>query len=174
MASTSPLSNCLEAVENVSRTFRGQPIEIKTRNWDIVNQMAQQILSLKEIERISLLKTISRDESGLLFGIARSAAEDSVIENNPSKLRLGLLALIFENLTEDYRESLMRLCLLDHSAKKLGILLEDLFDDVRASASEKVITLFDTYFREGERNIEAMGFVEDVDRNGDFTYTKTW
>ena len=174
MATTSPVSNCLDAVKNVHQTLKNNPTEMEIQYWVLIDNMVSHVMHMEESERLSLIETISRDESGLLFGAARSGSVDAVLRSDPFKLQLGLLALIIENLNEDYRESLMELCLLDHSAHKLGVVLDDMFDDVRAYASEKVESLFDTYLREGERNIEAMGFVEDVDRHGDFTYTRTW
>ena len=172
MSINSPISECSEAIANVHRTLKSNPVEMGLQYWALINQMVTKIFGMEKEERISLLKTISSDDSGLLLGAARSAAIDSVIEGDKSKLQLGLSALIIENLNEDDRESLIELSLLDNSARRLQTSLEIIFEDLKDLASENIQSLFCSYFQRENRSIGVMGYVESTDKNGQFTYKK--
>jgi hypothetical protein len=122
--------------------------------------------SLDPKERIALMNQITRDESGLLFGIAMSAAIWSVRESAAGRLSFGLLALILENRREDWRETLMHLCVLNHSANKLGVDLSRTYLEVRKLATPETAALMDAYFQSGERDLAAMGYIEFEDGDG--------
>lgn len=168
------VSDCLREIETVRQQFRGQPNEIRPRYRQLTEEMLKELTVMSKEERESLFSAMSRDESGLLLGISRSAATASVAESDGDRLYWGLLTLVMENQKQDYRETLMELTLLDNSARKLGLQLEDVFEQLKEYASEATRELFETYFREGSRHISAMGYVEAVDKNGRFTYERTW
>lgn len=168
------VSDCLRKIESVRQQFRGQPKEIRPRYRQLTEEMLKAFTQMSTQEREGLSSAISRDESGLLLGISRSAATASVAENDADRLYWGLLALVMENQKQDYRETLMELTLLDNSARKLGLQLEEVFEQVKEYALEATSELFETYFREGSRHLSAMGYVESVDKNGRFTYERTW
>lgn len=168
------VAECLKEFYAIRKKFRGQPNEIRPRYWQLTESMMLRFKRLSVEERKGFFNTLTKDETILLFGIARGAATESVIEQNDKRLYWGLLALVMENQTRDYRESLIELTLLDHSAKKIGTQLEAVFEQVKGFASEKTIKLFETYFREGIRDASAMGYVESLDKDGEFTYKQSW
>jgi hypothetical protein len=136
--------------------------------------MLDQIAGMNEQERGEISRDLSGEEWGLVFGIAESAALRSVRDNDPRKLRYGLLALLVEDLKEDYRESLISLTLLKRSAEKLRVELRDVFDQVKHVGSPRTRELFETYFAEGGKTLADMGYVETTDKDGEFTYKRAW
>lgn len=168
------VGECLKEIDAIRQQFRGQPEEFRPRYRRLTEAMMRRFLEMSDQERHSFFEELTREDSGLLFGISRSAATASIVEGNSERLQWGLLALIMENQKHDYRETLMELTLLDHSAQKLQVELETVFDPFKAYASEATSDLFQSYFREGVRQLGAMGYVEAKDKNGRFTYERTW
>lgn len=158
--SLNPLSKCLLDVECMIRKEKrsGTPDCIPEQYWEFVTRMFLDICAMTAEERERIMLGTSRAESGLLFGIAMGAAAWAVRERSPLKLRLGLLALILENGSEDYRESVRRLCVLNDSASRIGIDLQSLYFNVRQFSTEATSQVFDTYFQTGEKRIGAMGY----------------
>lgn len=58
---------------------------------------------------------------------AKIAAEDAVRRSSPRAIWDGLMAILVENFSRDYRDDLFRLVLLHHSAAKLGLNAAELF-----------------------------------------------
>ena len=56
------------------------------------------------------------------------------------RLRFGLLALIHRGQTGDYRDTIIEVALLDNSARKLSVRLEDLFEELRRLAATVAAT----------------------------------
>lgn len=168
MTNGTPISACLADVKHALKRAKehGAQSEGRAQYRALTERMLDEVSHMPPAERIRVIEQLTRDESGLLFGIATSAAIWSVRESMPERLRYGLLALLFENQREDFRETLMRLCLLQHSADKLGVDLQKLFLDVQEFASPEMRTLFESYFDEGERDISAMGYEEFDDGEG--------
>lgn len=174
MSTLNPVGQCLVDVQSSFREAKRRgDLEYGSRQYSaLTEEMLQRVLQIDAAQRAELSKELSREERGLLLGIARSAAIWSVRENAPGQLAFGVIALAIENL-RDYRESLMHLSLLDNSARKLGADLEVIYKSIRPNVSREVAELFDTYFREGDRSIAAMGY-EEVFEDGKFNYRRNW
>jgi len=84
------------------------------------------------------------------------------------------MALLVEDGRCDTRETLIELTLLDNSARKLGVELSDVYQTAVMFATEKMTSLMDLYFREGDRRLTAMGYVESTDKAGRFRYVQDW
>jgi hypothetical protein len=98
-------------------------------------------------------------------------AIESVRQNDPDLIREGLIALAIENARFDYRDSLVILSLLCHSARKLGFNDDD---PVRESLNLARLPwspyLVEWIERdEFQRSIQMMGFAEGENEGG-FTY----
>ena len=90
-------------------------------------------------------------------------------------LKKGLLALVLEGFTCDMRESIMRLTLLSHSAHKIGVDMERLFEEVASSTNgdaERVLREFVGRSVE-DKSIESMGYSEEMTSDG-FSYSRNW
>jgi hypothetical protein len=97
---------------------------------------------------------------------ARSFAERAVREKSAAHLFRGITALVVEQLTEAPRDNLRALCLLHHSALKIGLDPNHLFRFAEKFAKPEVAAFLMGYLAEGEKDITAMGYVESSDADG--------
>jgi hypothetical protein len=135
--------------------------------------MLAAVTVLPVAEREALLRSITREETNLLLSAARTSAAISVQRGDPSCLPLGMLCLIVENLTDDYRHTTIEVCLLNNSARKLNIELAKTYADLRHFATPEAAEFFDDYFESGAREIAMMGYVEEEGKYG-FRYRQNW
>lgn len=140
----------------------------------LLSELLAKFESASESDREAIRDSMSRESCGLLFGAAVDSATRAVREGNTERLRIGLAALLIENLKEDYRESLIKLTLLDHTARKLSSSLQGFYKDVRHFGASKGLELFDSYFSEGGKTLDQMGYCESSDDAGEFCYSRTW
>ena len=141
---------------------------------ELLGEMLSEFETASNGEREAIQAAMSRESSGLLLGAAEGAATWAVRENNPERLKVGLAALLIENLKEDYRETLIGLTLLHNAARKLSTDLEAKYNDVRHFGARKATELFDSYFAEGGKTLDEMGYQESVDDKGEFSYSRGW
>jgi hypothetical protein len=168
----SVVKDWLKNIQAFSRRFPGQTDKIRENYWHTFAELLATISD--DAERQNRDVVIAADNANMLFGVVRRSSAASVADGVPERLGLGLLALVLENAVTNPRRTLTELTLLDNSAQKLGRRLEDVYDEIVARASPKMDQLVRDYFAEGDRNIEAMGYVETVDSNGRFTYQQNW
>ncbi len=135
-------------------------------------QMLDEAIALPESTRNALMHGLTPEDSTLLLGMASGKAVCAVRDGAPEELRYGLIALVLEDRRQDWRETLRMLCLLNHSAGKLGVNLEAIYQSLKPLASTETARLMSGYFEGGERDIRAMGYKEDTSPDG-FIYTRT-
>lgn len=140
--------------------------------YALTTEMLRAALALSREDRSLMMRGLTREESGYLLGIAFSSAVDAVRERKAELLNEGLTAVILEDRKEDWRETLMMLCLLHNSAKKLGTDLRDIYATVKHYATEEMVQLIESYLDDGEKHVESMGYVEEEGLDG-FTYRRT-
>lgn len=169
MDNINPLGKCLSEVRALSR---GDKAEGERRGKQLSKQMLTEILALSEADRRALRSTLTRDEVGFLFGIAFSCAQDCVRGWSATDLTDGLLALIIEDKQEDFRRTLMHLCLLNHTAVKLGSDLQMVYEQLRVHAFPEMASFLDNWFHEGTKDIGMMGYAEGFSKDGRYTYTR--
>jgi hypothetical protein len=123
----------------------------------------------------AIAKQVGRKETGFLFGIAKSCAQSAISDNNAVRTRYGLMALMLENGHEDYRESLMRLSLLDNSARKLNCDFHETWNLLKNKCPGYIYKYIDAYFKRGGVSISEMGgYFESTDTDGSFIYKRNW
>ena len=145
---------------------QGNMAESMPRILSAVEDCFDAICDMPGENRIAALNQITDSESNFLLGVARSMAHQAVNDQSGKWLKYGLLALMFENLHEDDRVTIIELCLLDHSAKKLDEHLHERFNDIAAYGTNKVVELIKSYFGSGGQNIHSMRYEECYDDNG--------
>jgi hypothetical protein len=106
-----------------------------------------------------------------LLAYADEAATQSVRTSNAEELRAGFTALALENGQNDYREVLITLSLLVHSAGKLGISADTLLQEAIAIAPSPTRKLIRSFFKRtpNMRQILHMGYLEGTSAEG-FVY----
>jgi hypothetical protein len=134
-------------------------------------ELLERIHAMSSADRVVVLRSISSDGHMLLRGLAMSSAEHAVRTSDPAFLRYGLMALIIADSAEQARESLMTLSLLGHSASKLGADLYAEFESLRDLGNDATIIAFADWFRDGCRDINAMGYRESLE-TGEFKYNR--
>ncbi|HEY6266241.1 MAG TPA: hypothetical protein VIW93_15685 [Candidatus Acidoferrum sp.] len=108
----------------------------------------------------------------LFFMYGKTMAVEAVRDHDEAKIFKGLVALAAENQVFDWRDSLMVLTLLYHSAIKIGADAPDLYRRVAAISTSQTA---DSYLQclastPEQRDIVKFGFKEGTDLDGNFTY----
>jgi len=132
--------------------------------------MLKELAELPEDVRRSLVRSLSRKESLFLHGIAFGAAEDGMQEEDVSLITPGLLAVILEDVASDFRDTVTSLCVLNHSAQKLGADLRDVWQALRQYASAETAEFIEGWFQVGCKDIKVMGYEEGLTKDGRLRY----
>lgn len=170
----SPVEECNATIDRACAEHRGFPEEIRRAYWSATVRMMDAWYRLDENVKREFQSGHRRELSGLLFGIARSAAMGAASRNQPDLLRLGLLALDIEGQKEDYRETLTRLAMLDDGARRLGLDLKEVFSEVSLLMSPENSKLILGWFEHGTRNIEAFGYRAVINEAGELRYKQEY
>jgi hypothetical protein len=106
------------------------------------NELEAAVLAFREAEpeeRSAMNAALTRNEAGILDGIAQAAAEAAVREEDPERVRFGLAALALEGGWPDWRDTTVLLTLLHVSARKIGLDADRVFyEEARALDYEPV------------------------------------
>jgi hypothetical protein len=168
------VTKCMAAVEASRRDHRGEREELSQVYWKFVRSMIESIIKIASNSGTDMSVSPSSEVATFLFSIARSGAITGVRVGNEELLFLGLSALALEDLRYDYRETLIEMTLLDHSARKLGADLEQLFKRIEPYCGKDFAEACRGYFSKSWRSLDAMGYRETQDRYGGFTYEQAW
>ncbi len=163
----------IRAAQRKYRTLKATKAAVAAYD-QLLDELLARFESASESERDAIRVSMSRESCGLLLGAAEGAATWAVREVNVERLRIGLAALLIENLREDSRESLIGLTLLDNSARKLSSDLRGFCEEVRQFGALEGSELFDLYFAEGGKSLDQIGCHESLDKAGEFCYSRTW
>jgi hypothetical protein len=106
------------------------------------NELEAAVLAFRDAEpeeRSAMNAALTRNEAGILDGIAQAAAEAAVREEDPERVRFGLAALALEGGWPDWRDTTVLLTLLHVSARKIGLDADRVFyEEARALDYEPV------------------------------------
>jgi len=119
-------------------------------------------------ERKAAYSLIEERNSYVLLAFAERMAALGVREKSRERLLDGLLSLIIENYSADWRDNLTKLAPLYHSAVKIGVDPQSLFTEAATYGNNEVAEIIrDFPQREQEsRSIEAFGYKEDYEPDG--------
>jgi hypothetical protein len=124
-------------------------------------------------DQANIRQRIESKHFGRLRGYATRIASRAVRTHSVEDVERGLVASALEGGRYDYRYTLMTLCLLYHSAQKLGADPDGLFQRAAALGDAPSQQFLLNYLADGSKSIEAMGYREGVDENGQFKYVAT-
>ena len=147
----------------------GRPRAVPVEVYPLLCATLDRILALAAPGRYSIALT----EAEYLLNAARNMSILAVRENDNNWLRYGLLALVVERCTFDYRETISDLSLLDNSARRLGVDLSDTWRGVESIADDNVRTIVLSFLNRSseEKAIHHFGFVEVIRASG-FDYKR--
>jgi hypothetical protein len=123
-------------------------------------------------ERASIHSMVTPETSFLFFMYARTMAVEAVRERQEEKIFQGLIALAVENRAFDWRDSMMVLVLLHHSAAKIGADASQLFQRASAISTPQTGEGFLQFSARAPENLDLarFGYQEGTDSEGNFAY----
>jgi hypothetical protein len=132
----------------------------------VITGFLEEVCQWRDDDRRRFISTLTKSESQALLSFGRTFATRGLRKNCAAAVRLGLLALLFENRAEDNRETLCMLCLLSRTASIIGVDIEKMFREVQDYGFAETVEFFENYFRHGSRNPRDFGFREVRDATG--------
>ena len=116
--------------------------------------------------RAELRARITPEHGSRLVWFARDAAVQAVRPHSSAPIILGLLAVALEGVKFDFRDTVTTLCLLYHSAMKIGVDPVPLFQEAASYAGERAAKFILDYLATGDKRIEAIGMKEEDGSEG--------
>lgn len=126
-------------------------------------------------EQSFIISSFSDDYSSTFFLFSERMACLAVRERSEKYLFEGLIAHAIEGAKFDWRENILVLSLIYHSAVKIGVDPVTLFKRASEFAEEPIAHIIHEFpdRKPEDRSIEAMGYIESSDKDG-FKYKRTW
>ena len=140
-----------------------------------VDDVITSFIKMDERGRNEILSQMKEAHGFVFVAFAERMASCAVRERRSHLIERGLSALAIAVNLVYYKETLPAVSLLYHSASQLGLGTREFLassDFLRNDVLNGFITDFLDRTEE-DRGIEAMGYVEDEDRDG-FRYRRTW
>ncbi|MCX6345998.1 MAG: hypothetical protein NT018_13160 [Armatimonadetes bacterium] len=132
---------------------------------EMVGAIVVTYTSMPSEERARLISECGGGEADILMIYARRMAALAVRANNPELVSRGLIALVIEDARFDYRDTLVALTLLHHSARKLKAEPGELFTNAAETASPKTAELI-LRFARSPSGLWWMGHREVITSSG--------
>jgi hypothetical protein len=133
---------------------------------DAVAIFLNKFRSLPPNERVAIRDQVGPLHGAKLLRCSQELAARAVRNNSADDVALGLLAVALEGIQSDPRSAALSLCLLHHSAVKLGSDPVPLFTEAAAHGTTKAREFMIGYFAKGERNIRAYRIAEGYGPHG--------
>lgn len=125
-----------------------------------------QYRQLGQTERVAIRDQFGPEHGAKMLRCAQELAVRAVRNNSADDVALGLLAVVLEGVQSDFRNTVVALCLLHHSAKKLGVNPVPLFHQTAACGTDKARDFMLQYLHKGDKDIRAMAMEESYGPNG--------
>jgi hypothetical protein len=140
------------------------------RGW--VQFVCDRYLNGLPYERKSIHSLVTPEISFIFFMYAGAMAVEAVRERDEGKVFKGLVALSVENQVFDWRDSMMVLVRLHHSAVKIGADAPRLFHRAAAISSLRTGDGFLEFAARTSKNVDLaeFGYQEGTDSEGNFAY----
>ncbi len=135
-----------------------------------ISELVNLFLQLESSERQQVYGKCSN--AFLLLAFSERMAIWGVRTSSETKLFEGLIAHVVEGFSHDYRENLLVLSLLYHSACKIGSDPSGLFEKAATFASPKAADYL-RQFAHKPASIRSMGYKEVMTVDG-FSYKRSW
>ena len=154
-------------VSEILRVLRREHIPFEPEKLrDQVANFLVQYRQLAQPERITIRNQFGPQYGGKLLRCAEELAVRAIRNNAVDDVALGLLAVALEGVQSDFRTTVTGLCLLHHSAVKLGVDPVPLFQHAADFGTAKARDFILEYLRIGEKDIRAFRRVESQGPDG--------
>jgi hypothetical protein len=141
------------------------PFEVEILR-DQLAAFLHQYRQLGQSERVAIHGQFGPEHGAEMLRCAQELAVRGVRSNSADDVELGLLAVALERVQSDFRNMVVSLCLLHHSAKKLGVDPVPLFHNAAAYGNNKARDFMLQYLQKGDKNIRAIAMEESYGPNG--------
>jgi hypothetical protein len=163
-----------DRIERLRIASRGDRNALVKSYWSEVDVMISRFVSDLKGAALPDAWSVTSDESSFLLGVTRSAALRLVRESRCDYLAAGLLCAIIESGSSDLRGSLIELTLLESSARIVGCNFLQSVANVQIEPNGYFRPTFQSFLASMPHAIASMGYVESIDRDGQFTYKQSW
>lgn len=145
------------------------PVELDAR----ISRLVNTFINASEQQRERIIALITIKHSFTLLQFSERMAVLAVREDSRKLLLEALLALVIEDFKYDWRDSLMRFTLINHSAEKIGTQPARLFAEAAAYAHPEVAEALLKFPARSpaSKSLEAMKYRESFGPDG-FEYSR--
>jgi hypothetical protein len=150
--------------------YKTRALTPEQQDW--VQLICDRYLQASTQGRESIRSLVTPEISFLFYTYAKAAAVQAVREQDEEKIFKGLVALSIENQVFDWRDSMMVLARLHHSAVKIGADASQLFHRAAAISSLRSGEGFLEFSARTKANLDLakFGYKEGTDAQGNFSY----
>ena len=150
--------------------YKTRSLAQEQQQW--VQSICDQYLRALPSKRANIHSMVTPEISFLFFMYAKAMAVEAVRERQEEKVFKGLVALAVENGVFDWRDSMMVLVLLHHSAAKIGADPSQLFQRAAAISTPQTSEGFLEFSARAPENLDLgkFGYREGTDSEGNFAY----
>jgi hypothetical protein len=141
------------------------PFEVEKLRDDLASFLGQ-YRQLTQQERIAIRGQFGPQHGAKLLRCAQELAVRAVRNNAIDDVALGLLAVALEGVQSDFRNTVVSLCLLHHSAIKLGSNPVPLFHQAADFGTPKARDFILEYLQKGDKDIRSFAMEEGQGPNG--------
>ena len=170
-----PIAACYTSVRKAQSDARRSGVAERSTQiyFDLVSEAVGKLIQRPNDEVVSIVTSLNSSQRAFLRGISTSGAIWSVRDKSREWLILGLKGLYLEDQTNDPRETITKLAILNHSAKKIGIDLTSIENAAFGTRIDLPQTIVD-YLANPVQDIASVGYAESTDANGGFNYTRVY
>ena len=139
-----------------------------------ISELISAFMAASPSEREMMISYMREDYSGWLFAFSVRMAALAVRQRSRRPLLEGLVALVFEDYKYDYRDNVVCLGPIHHSAIKIGVAPNELFTEAASYANNQAADVIANFPSRpaDERSLKAMGYKESNGPDG-FRYEQT-
>ncbi len=164
-----------EEIESLIGLIREAAESRDARIWEAnlpkIEELCRLYLSVDSDGRTDILARTTVEMAPMFRGVANLYAVDGVRERDPDKIFLGIVALALENLSFDFRDTMIALAVLYHSALKLNLNPDEILGRALTICTPKMGKFLSEFFGRTESQKSLDNFlVEEIEGPLGFDY----
>ena len=140
---------------------------------ELCGRIVEAYLHASDVERASIRSAGPDEKMRIFLTYASRMAVVAVRKQSEALIFSALVGLCIEDCGWDERETLLRLSLVYHSARKLGLDAAVMFDKAAQMSTPQAGKVLRRFARK-PTSIAAMGYSESIGQDGGFDYDRNW
>ena len=140
---------------------------------ELCGRIVEAYLHASDVERASIRSAGPDEKMRIFLTYASRMAVVAVRKQSEALIFSALVGLCIEDCGWDERETLLRLSLVYHSARKLGLDAAVMFDKAAQMSTPQTGKVLRRFARK-PTSIAAMGYSESIGQDGFFDYDRNW